>query len=233
MTGGQLNVPLVIRGANGGGLGFGSQHSQALENWAMCVPGLKIVSPSTPADMAGMLAAAIRDDDPVLVFEHKALYGSKQECPAGEHFVPLGAAATVRAGTDITLIGLSRTVPMCLSAAERLAELGTEADVIDLRSLVPLDANSVLQSVRRTGRAVIVEEKPGQLGWGSSIAAILAEEAFADLRAPVRRVSGGSVPLPVARELESQIHPSVDRIVAAALGAAEPGPVRPNLSPAT
>jgi Pyruvate/2-oxoglutarate dehydrogenase complex, dehydrogenase (E1) component, eukaryotic type, beta subunit len=215
MTGGQVSLPLVIRGANGGGLGFGAQHSQAVENWALCVPGLKIVSPSNPTDMVGLLAAAIRDDDPVLVFEHKALFGKKGECPDGEHVVPLGKAAVVRDGTDVTLIALSITVGMCVSAAEELATHGVSAEVIDLRTLVPLDAAAVLGSVRRTRRAVIVEENPGQLGWGAAVASILGEEAFDDLVAPVTRVSGGNIPLPVAAPLEAEVGVSADKVVTA------------------
>jgi acetoin:2,6-dichlorophenolindophenol oxidoreductase subunit beta len=218
MTGGQFGLPLVIRGANGGGLGFGAQHSQAVENWALCVPGLKIVSPATPADMLGLLASAIRDDDPVLVFEHKALFGRKGECPDGEHVVPLGRAAVLREGTDVTLVALSLTVGMALAAAEELAGEGVSAEVIDLRTLVPLDAAAVLASVGRTGRAVIVEENPGQLGWGAAIAAILAEEAFADLTAPVVRVTGGNIPLPVAAPLEAEVSVSTARVVAAVRG---------------
>jgi len=216
MTGGQVRMPLVLRGANGsGGLGFGSQHGQSLENWAMCVPGLKIVSPAGPAEAFGLLAAAIRDEDPVLVFEHKALYGRKEEVPGGEHVLPLGQARTVRAGGDVTLVGLSITVGICLAAADQLAADGVAAEVIDLRTLVPLDAAAVLASVCRTGRLVIVEENPGQLGWGAAIAAIAAEEAFGDLAAPVTRVSGGNVPLPVAASLEAEVDVSPARVVAA------------------
>jgi len=216
MTGGQVRMPLVLRGANGsGGLGFGSQHGQSLENWAMCVPGLKIVSPAGPAEAFGLLAAAIRDEDPVLVFEHKALYGRKEEVGDGEHVLPLGQARTVRAGGDVTLVGLSITVGICLAAADQLAADGVAAEVLDLRTLVPLDAAAVLASVRRTGRLVIVEENPGQLGWGAAIAAIAAEEAFGDLAAPVARVSGGNVPLPVASSLEAEVDVSPARVVAA------------------
>jgi acetoin:2,6-dichlorophenolindophenol oxidoreductase subunit beta len=216
MTGGQVSMPLVLRGANGsGGLGFGSQHGQSLENWAMCVPGLKIVSPAGPAEALGLLAAAIRDEDPVLVFEHKALYGHKEKVPEGEHVLPLGQARTVRAGSDVTLVGLSITVGTCLAAADQLAADGVAAEVLDLRTLVPLDAAAVLASVRRTGRLVIVEENPGQLGWGAAIAAIAAEEAFGDLAAPVARVSGGNVPLPVAASLEAEVDVSPARVVAA------------------
>jgi len=216
MTGGQVSMPLVLRGANGsGGLGFGSQHGQSLENWAMCVPGLKIVSPAGPAEAFGLLAAAIRDEDPVLVFEHKALYGRKEEVGDGEHLLPLGQARTVRAGGDVTLVGLSITVGICLAAADQLAADGVAAEVLDLRTLVPLDAAAVLASVRRTGRLVIVEENPGQLGWGAAIAAIAAEEAFGDLAAPVARVSSGNVPLPVASSLEAEVDVSPARVVAA------------------
>jgi pyruvate dehydrogenase E1 component beta subunit len=227
MTGGQISLPLVVRGANGGGLGFGAQHSQAVENWCMAVPGLKIVSPATPADMLGLLAAAVRDDDPVLVFEHKALFGTKGEVPDGEHIVPLGQANVLRAGSDVTIVGLSRTVAMCRQAADELAGSGVSAEVIDLRTLVPLDAATVLDSVRRTGRVVIVEENPGQLGWGAGVAAILAEEAFGDLAAPVTRVSGGNIPLPVAAPLENEVSVRPDRVVTAVsklLDQTGPGP---------
>lgn len=216
MTGGQVTLPLVLRGANGfGSLGFGSQHGQSVENWGMCVPGLKIVSPATPVEMVGLLAAAIRDDDPVLVFEHKALYGSKQEVSDGEQFIPLGEARLVRSGDDVTLVGLSITVGMCERAAATLDGAGISAEVLDLRTLVPLDAQAVLQSVGKTGRLVVVEENPGQLGWGAAIAALVAEEAFDDLRAPVTRVSGGNVPWPVARELEAEVDVSPERVVSA------------------
>ena len=216
MTGGQLTMPLVLRGANGsGGLGFGSQHGQSVENWAMCVPGLKIASPASAAEAFGLLAAAIRDEDPVIVFEHKALYARKEPCPEGEHVIPLGRAAVVRPGRDCTLVGLSITVGTCLAAAGELAADDIEAEVIDLRTLVPLDAATVLASVARTGRLVVVEENPGQLGWGASIAAIVAEEAFGDLAAPPARVSGGNVPLPVAASLEAEVDVSVPRVAGA------------------
>jgi pyruvate/2-oxoglutarate/acetoin dehydrogenase E1 component len=216
MTGGQVSMPLVLRGANGsGGLGFGSQHGQSVENWAMCVPGLKIVSPAGPAEAFGLLAAAIRDNDPVVVFEHKALYGRKEAVPEGEHVVPLGRARIVRPGLDVTLVGLSITVGTCLAAAGELAAHGVDAEVIDLRTLVPLDAAAVLASVGRTRRLVVVEENPGQLGWGAAIAAIAAQEAFSDLVAPVTRVSGGNVPLPVAASLEAEVDVSPQRVTAA------------------
>ena len=216
MTGGQVAMPLVLRGANGsGGLGFGSQHGQSIENWVMCVPGLKIVSPAGPAEALGLIAGAIRDDDPVIVLEHKALYGRKEEVPDGEYVLPLGQARTVRPGRDVTVVSLALTVGLALAAADDLAADGIEAEVLDLRTLVPLDAAAVLASVRRTGRLVIAEENPGQLGWGAAIAAIAAEEAFGDLRAPIRRVSGGNVPLPVAASLEAEVDVSAARIAAA------------------
>ncbi len=220
MTGGQVSLPLVLRGANGsGGLGFGSQHGQSVENWAMTVPGLKIASPAGPAEAFGLLAAAIRDDDPVMVLEHKALYGRKEAMPEGgpdgELVLPLGQARIVRPGADVTLVGLSITVGTCVAAAAELAAEGIEAEVIDLRTLVPLDVATVLGSVARTGRLVVVEENPGQLGWGASVAAIAAQEAFGSLTAPVTRVSGGNVPLPVAASLEAEVDVTAARVVAA------------------
>ena len=217
MTGGQVRLPLVLRGTNGfASMGFGGQHGQCCESWAMTVPGLKIVSPSSPAEMQGLLAAAIRDDDPVLVFEHKGLFGVQEDVPDAEQYVPLGVARVVRPGADVTLVGLSITVGYCLRAAETLAAEGIDAEVIDLRCLVPLDAATVLESVSRTGRVVVVEEGPGQLGWAAALSAIVGEEAFGDLRAPVARVSAGNVPWPVAAELEAEVAVSPARVVEAA-----------------
>ena len=213
MTGGQVAVPLVIRTANGGGLGFGAQHSQAVENWPLAIPGLKIVAPSTPADMIGLMASAIRSDDPVLVFEHKGLLASKGEPPEGDdHVVPLGSAEVRRQGDDVTLVALASTVPTALDAAERLADDGVSAEVIDLRCLIPLDARTVLDSVARTSRLVIVEENPYQGGWGGTLASIVAEEGFYDLDAPIRRVASECVPLPFSADLEDVIIPTVDRL---------------------
>ncbi|HEX8858138.1 MAG TPA: alpha-ketoacid dehydrogenase subunit beta [Actinomycetes bacterium] len=213
MTGGQVAVPLVIRTANGGGLGFGAQHSQAVENWPLAIPGLKIVAPSTPADMIGLMASAIRSDDPVVVFEHKGLLASKGEPPEGDdHVVPLGSAEVRRQGDDVTLVALASTVPTALDAAERLSDDGVSAEVIDLRCLIPLDARTVLDSVARTSRLVIVEENPYQGGWGGTLASIVAEEGFYDLDAPIRRVASECVPLPFAANLEDVIIPTVDRL---------------------
>jgi pyruvate/2-oxoglutarate/acetoin dehydrogenase E1 component len=212
MTGGQVTMPLVIRTANGGGLGFGAQHSQAVENWVLAVPGLKIAAPSTPADMLGLMASAIRSDDPVVVFEHKKLLASKGEPPPDGHTVPLGTAEVRRRGDDVTVVALAATVPTALEAAERLAGEGISAEVVDLRCLVPLDARAVLDSVARTSRLVIVEENPYQGGWGGTLASIVAEEGFYDLDAPIARVAGECVPLPFAANLEDVVVPSADRL---------------------
>lgn len=215
MTGGQVTVPLVIRTANGGGLGFGAQHSQAVENWAFAVPGLKIAAPSTPADVVGLMASAIRSDDPVLVFEHKGLFASKGEPAPPDHVVELGRAATARAGDDVTLVALASTVRTAKQAAEQLTAEGISAEVIDLRCLIPLDVATVLSSVARTSRLVIVEENPYQGGWGATVAAVVADEGFELLDAPIRRVAAENVPLPFADALEDIVMPTVDKVTAA------------------
>jgi pyruvate dehydrogenase E1 component beta subunit len=213
MTDGQVSIPLVIRTANGGGTRFGAQHSQSVENWAMAVPGLKVVAPSTPADVKGLLAAAIRDPDPVLFFEHKGLYGSKGEVPDGETVDRLGTARVLRDGNDATVVALAAMVPKALAAAERLAGEGIAATVVDVRSLVPLDTQTILAAVRKTGRLFTVEENPRLCGWGAEIASIAAEECFDDLDGPVVRITTPHVPLPSADALEDQAIPTVDRIV--------------------
>ncbi|WP_328408631.1 alpha-ketoacid dehydrogenase subunit beta [Streptomyces violaceus] len=215
MTGGQVTVPLVVRTANGGGLGFGAQHSQATENWALTVPGLKIAAPATPADVIGMMAAAIRSDDPVVFFEHKALLATKGAPPPPGHVVELGRAAVVREGADVTLVALASMVPLALRAADALSGEGIEAEVIDLRCLVPLDTATVLASLGRTSRLVIVEENPYQGGWGATVVSVVADEGFGLLDAPVRRVAGECVPLPFADALEEQVIPTVDKVVTA------------------
>lgn len=209
MTGGQVTVPMVVRTANGGGLGFGAQHSQAVENWALAVPGLVIAAPSTPADVVGLMASAIRSDDPVLFFEHKALFATKGEPAPEGHVVPLGQANVSRIGQDITLVGLAWSMPLILEAADQLAAQGISAEVIDLRTLVPLDTAIVLQSVAKTSRILIVEENPFQGGWGGTLASIVADEGFYDLDAPVKRLAASSVPLPFATHLEDEVLPSV------------------------
>lgn len=220
MTGGQVTVPLVVRTANGGGLGFGAQHSQATENWAFTIPGLKIAAPATPADVIGMMAAAIRSDDPVVFFEHKGLLASKGASPPADHVVELGRAAVVREGADVTLVALASMVPVALKAAELLSGEGIEAEVVDLRCLVPLDVTTVLASLGRTSRLVTVEENPYQGGWGATLVSVVADEGFGLLDAPLRRVAGECVPLPFADALEERVIPTVDKVVAAVRGLA-------------
>lgn len=208
MTGGQVSLPLVVRTANGGGLGFGAQHSQAVENWALAIPGLKIAAPSNPADVIGLMASAVRCDDPVVFFEHKALFAGRGATPGDDHVVPLGEASISLEGTDATIVALARTVPIALESARLLSEEGISAEVIDLRCLIPLDAATVLSSVARTHRLVVVEENPYQGGWGATVASIVAEEAFYELDAPVVRVAGACVPLPFADVLEEAVLPN-------------------------
>jgi acetoin:2,6-dichlorophenolindophenol oxidoreductase subunit beta len=215
MTGGQVTIPLVIRTANGGGLGFGAQHSQAVENWAAAVPGLKVAAPSTPADVIGLLAAAIRSDDPVVFFEHKGLFASRGPAPPPGHLVPLGQATIIRPGTDITVVALAATVPLALAAADQLAGSGVSTEVIDLRCLIPLDMATVLASLARTSRLLIVEENPYQGGWGGTVAAIAADEGFELLDAPIRRIAAACVPLPFADALEDQVIPTTAKVTAA------------------
>jgi len=214
MTNGQIALPLVIRTGNGGGSRFGAQHSQSIENWAMAIPGLKVVAPSTPADVKGLLAAAIRDPDPVIFFEHKALYATKGEVPDGEHLDNLGTAAIRRQGTDVTIAALALMVPRALEAAEKLqAEHGISATVIDVRSLVPLDTQTIFAEVSKTGRFYTVEENPRLCGWGAEISSLVAEELFWDLDAPITRITTPHLPLPAADRLEDLTIPSVARIV--------------------
>jgi acetoin:2,6-dichlorophenolindophenol oxidoreductase subunit beta len=214
MTDGQVALPLVIRTANGGGLRFGAQHSQSIENWAMAVPGLKVVAPSTPADMVGLMAAAIRDPDPVIVCEHKALFADKADVPDGELVVPLGEARIVREGTDATVVALAAMVPRALAAAEELATDGISVEVIDLRTLVPLDVSSVLASVNKTTRLFTVEENPRLCGWGAEVVSIVAEEAIYALDGPVVRITTPHVPLAANPVLEDAQMPSAERIAA-------------------
>jgi pyruvate/2-oxoglutarate/acetoin dehydrogenase E1 component len=213
MTNGQVTLPLVIRTANGGGLRFGAQHSQSVENWAMAVPGLKVVAPATPADVVGLLAAAVRDEDPVMFFEHKGLYPTKGEVPDGEIVDELGKAVVRRQGADATLIALAAMVPRALAAADELATLGIEATVVDVRSLVPLDTRTILDAVARTGFVATVEENPRLCGWGAEVVSIVAEEVWSDLDGPPIRITTPHVPLPSADALEDATIPSVQRIV--------------------
>ncbi len=214
MTDGQCSFPLVIRCANGGGSRFGAQHSQSVENWAMAVPGLKVVAPATPTDVKGLLAASIRDPDPVLFFEQKSLYATKGDVPEDEHVVPLGQARVVRSGNDVTIVALAAMVPRAEQAAETLEqEHGISATVVDVRSLVPLDTKTILEEIGKTGRLVTVEENPRLCGWGAEIASIVAEELFWDLDGPIVRVTTPHIPLPSADALEDAMLPSSARVV--------------------
>jgi pyruvate dehydrogenase E1 component beta subunit len=216
MSGGQVNVPLVIRMTTGGGRQLAAQHSHSLEGWYAHIPGLKVLAPATVDDAYGMLRPALEDPDPVLIFEHGSLYNMEGElAPAAEAY-QIGSASVRRGGEDVTLIAYGGMVPRTMQAAEALAAAGIEAEVIDLRSLRPLDTPTLLESVRRTRRAVVVDE-----GWRSGslsaeVAARIGEEAFYDLDAPVARVCSAEVPLPYARHLELAALPQVESIVAAA-----------------
>ncbi len=213
MTNGQVELPLVIRTANGGGVRFGAQHSQSVESWMMAIPGLKVVVPSTPADMVGLFAAAVRDPDPVIVVEPKILYSAKGDVPDGEFVDELGVARTVGSGDDVTICALGAMVPKAMEAAGRLSAEGVSAEVIDVRSLVPLDVRAIAESVERTGHLVTVEENPRLCGWGAEVASIVADELFFSLDGPIVRVTTPHLPLPSANVLEDAAIPSIDRIV--------------------
>jgi pyruvate/2-oxoglutarate/acetoin dehydrogenase E1 component len=222
MTDGQVRLPLVLHTANGAGLRFGAQHSQSVENWLMAIPGLKVIAPSNPADVVGLMVAAIRDDDPVIVCASKSLLPTKGEVPDGEHVLPLGQAAKVREGSDCTLVALASMVPRAVDAAERLqADHGISAEVLDLRTLIPLDAQAVLASVAKTSRLFTVEENPRVLGWGAEIVSLVADEGFWSLDAPIVRITTPHIPLPSAAALEDAAIPSVDRIVHTVRGTLE------------
>ena len=213
MSNGQVRCPLVVRTANGAGVRFGAQHSQSVENWAMMIPGLKVVAPSTPEDVIGLMAAAVSYPDPVIFFEHKGLYPAKGEVPDGEIVDTLGTAKVVRPGKDATILALAMMVPRSLAAAERLkADAGIDCEVIDVRSLVPLDTRTILESVARTNRVFTVEENPRLCGWGAEIVSIIADEAFYDLDGPAVRITTPHIPLPAADTLEDIVLPTVDRI---------------------
>jgi len=213
MTNGQVTFPLVIRSGNGGGLRFGAQHSQSVENWAMMVPGLKVVVPSNAQDVVGLMAASIRDNDPVIFLEEKALYASKMDVPDEDIVDTLGTAKVLRQGSNATLISLGNMVPRAQAAAEELAANGIDCTVIDVRSLVPLDTQTILREVSATGRMFTVEENPRLCGWGGEIASIVADEIFYDLDGPIVRITTPHIPLPAADSLEDMAIPSVARIV--------------------
>jgi len=217
MSGGKANVPLTIRVTSGAPGSAAAQHSQSPESWFMNVPGLKIVVPATPADAKGLLKTALRGQDPVLFFEHKMLYGLKGPVPEDTEFsVPFGEANILRSGKDVTIIGVGIMVQKALQAAEKLASEGIEAEVIDPRSLVPLDAQSLIDSAAKTGRVVIAHEAHVRSGPGAEIAAVLAERAIEYLDGPILRVGAKNVPLPYSPELEQSVLPGVEDIVQAA-----------------
>jgi pyruvate/2-oxoglutarate/acetoin dehydrogenase E1 component len=214
MSDGQVSFPLVIQCGNGAGLRFGAQHSQSIENWAMAIPGLKVVAPSTARDVVGLMAAAVRDDDPVIFFNHKALYSSKQDLPDGEIVDELGKAEVRRQGTDATVVALAAMVPKALAAAEQLqADHGIDCTVIDVRSLVPLDTAALIEHTARTGRLFTVEENPRLCGWGAELVSILTEQCWGALKGPPVRITTPHVPLPSADSLEDLAIPSVQRVV--------------------
>lgn len=216
MSGGQLPMPIVFRGPNGAALQLASQHSQAWESWLAHIPGLKVVAPATPADAKGLLKSAIRDNNPVVVLEGEMLYNTKGEVPEGELLVPIGRADVKRAGSDVTVICHSKTVAPALKAAEQLAGQGVAAEVVDLRSLRPLDEAAILASVAKTHRAVVAEEGWPHSGIGAQVVDIIQRDAFDELDAPVLRVTQADAPMPYNKQLERLAKPTPDKIVAAA-----------------
>ena len=217
MFGGKAKVPMVMRTACGAGVRGGGQHSQSLESWVTHIPGLKVVYPSNAHDAKGLLISSIRDDNPVIFFEHKSIYGISSECPEGEYTIPLGHAKLVREGEDATLIVWGLMVHKALKAAETLEKQGIGVDIIDLRSLVPLDAAAILKSVKKTGRVVIVQEACRTSGFAGEISAIITEEAFASLKGPVTRVTAPDTTVPFSPALEDEYIPSPEKIVSAVL----------------
>jgi pyruvate dehydrogenase E1 component beta subunit len=217
ISGGQGRVPMVLRTQGGAGNGLAAQHSQSLEALFYHVPGLKVVMPATPGDACGLLKAAIRDDDPVIFIEHKLLYMTKGEVPDGEYLVPLGKADIKKPGRDITLITYSRMTLTCLEAAAALEKEGISVEVVDLRSLVPLDKETILESARRTGRVVVVHEAARRGGVGGDIAAMIMEEAYDDLDGPVVRIAGRNTPIPYNLNIEKVCIPSVEDVIAGVL----------------
>jgi len=218
MFGGQVKVPLVIRMPQGAGHQLGPTHSHCFEALFLHVPGLLVAAPSTPADAKGLLKAAIRDDNPVIFIEHESLYGERGEVPEGEHIVNFGQAEVRRRGRDVTIVGISRMARTAERAAEELSRrYGVEAEVIDPRTLRPLDLDTILESVRKTTRCVIVEEGWPHSGVGANLSALVAEQAFDWLDAPVERVSGADVPMPYSRVLEEIAYPHEPQVIGAAL----------------
>jgi pyruvate dehydrogenase E1 component beta subunit len=217
MFGGQVRLPLVIRAPGGGGTQKAAQHSHSIESWFVNAPGLRVAIPATPADAKGLLKTAIRMDDPVLFIEHEMLYSTRGEVPEQEYLIPFGAAHVARPGRDVTIIAWSRMLLESLRAAETLAEEGIEAEVVDPRTLAPLDFETLMASVLRTRRAVVVEEGWRNVGVGAEIAARLQEHLFYDLEAPIQRVAAADVPTPYARNLEKLALPGAEDVVRAVL----------------
>lgn len=215
MSGGQVSVPLIIRTVSGGGNQLGASHSQSLEGWYAQVPGLKVVTPATPYDARGLLRAALQEESPVVYVEHSLIYGLKSQVPDEPYTVPIGLADVKREGKDATIISYSRMVHVALRAAEELAGEGIEAEVVDLRSLRPLDMDTVVESVMKTNRAVVVEETWKTGGFGAEVASSIVEQAFDYLDAPVARVAGQEVPMPYNRDLEQAAIPQVQDVVKA------------------
>lgn len=216
MSGGQFKIPIVFRGPNGSAYQVSSQHSQAMESWYAHFPGIKVVMPSTPADAKGLLKSAIRDDDPVIFLEQERMYGNKGEVPDDEDFtIPLGKADIKREGTDATIVARSIMVPVALKAAEELEKQGVSVEVVDPRTIRPLDMDTIIASVKKTNRVVIAEESHPFCGVGAEISARITESAFDYLDAPVRRLSGVDAPMPYARNLEKLALPDVERVIQA------------------
>lgn len=211
MSGGQWSVPMVIRAVQGAGFGAGAQHSQCIEGWFQNVPGLKIVAPSTPADAKGLLKTAVRDNDPVLYLEHKALLAIKGDVPEGDYTVPFGQAWVAREGKDITIITYQLMLYRSLEAAAELEKEGISVEIIDPRTLVPLDRETISKSVKKTGRALIVHEHPTRGGFGGEIAYLIGEDCFGSLKAPVRRLGAVNAPLPFGMAEQHSL-PSKDAI---------------------
>lgn len=215
MFGGKTCIPMVLRMPAGAGFSAAAQHSQSLEAWLAHIPGIKVVMPYFPADAKGLMISAIRDNNPVIYIEHKAIYGLSGEVPDGDYTVPIGQAAVAREGADISLISWGAMVGKCLEAADELAKQGKSAEVIDLRTITPLDKAAVIKSIEKTGRAVIVHEAVRTSGFGAEVAAIIADEAFDFLNAPVKRVTAPDTPVPFSPPLEQEFIPSVAKILAA------------------
>ncbi len=214
MLGGQVKVPMVLRTPVGSGTGAAAQHSQSLEAWMVHIPGLKVVMPSTPYDAKGLLKASIRDDNPVIFFEHKLLYKMKGEVPNQEYTIPIGKADIKRTGKDVTIITYSLMVHRALEAAEKLSRDGIDVEVVDLRSLYPMDKETIIDSVKKTGKVIIVHEAVKRCGVGAEIAAIISDsEAFFHLDAPIKRLAGMETPIPYSPALEKGVVPQVEDIV--------------------